>query len=810
MIRWPGRRFALLTLLILIGLVTVGTPLQAEDRLTASQSPKLDGALNQILRASTPPKQPSGQDVRWPYATDTTSGRLQVIVEATQADAVSSLRTAIENAGGRVQLAVGTKIQADFASQASISTIAQRTEVQRVRAPVRPVLRQGTIVSEGVDISQAQAWQEAGIDGAGVKVGIMDSGFAGYEGLLGGELPPEGRVNARSFRSDRDIECSDCSESGQVHGRAVAEIVHDVAPGAELFLANFNTGVEMEAAVNWMIEGGVDVINTSFGFLTTSCPYEGEGILESIFQNAREAGVTWVASAGNDGRSHWAGSFEDPDEDGFTSFADEDDSQTLRGIEEGEPILALLWWDDPCSGATHDYDVVLSKGEDEIDRSFRAGPTNGWPLELLSVEAPESGTYDIRVEGVDPGENRFSMIFLSQRPEHIVAAGSAGLTEPEMSPNVISVGATDLNNDLEPFSSQGPTPDGRIKPEIVAPDGVSNRTFRPFFGTSASSPHMAGAAALVQSAFPDHAPNRIETFLLERAEDLGEAGRDGEFGAGLLTLGQPPEDRAPAAPSDLNVSAAGPTEINLRWADNAEDEAGVIVLRQIQDETELDEVTRLAADATTFTDTDLAPATPYCYAVRAFNDSGTSPPTNTVCATTPQIENEPPIAEAGSDRTVSVGTTVQLDGTASRDPEGEQLRFNWAVLDKPQSSTAELPNATTARPAFQPDVPGTYRFQLTVTDPEGASATDTVEIRAESGPSGLVVLVFTELEFRPPTAWSRSLGEGCVTYRNVSTAMATVSVTTPDGSTVAFDVPPDRDVLVCGNAVHIDTRRSSS
>ncbi len=810
MLRSTARAVVLMASLMLAAWLSLGWAAQADQFTPSTPSTPMEGALDRILRAPKPTNQPASADVPWPYATDDESGQIRAIVEAAQSDQVGDLQSAIVDAGGEVQLTVGRKIQAAFPSQEVVTELSQRAEVARVRAPVRPTLRQGTIVSEGVEITQARAWQEAGIDGSGVKVGILDAGFKGYEGLLGSELPSEAQVTARSFRSDGDLACADCSDSGRVHGRAVAEVVHDIAPGAELYLANFNTGVEMESAVNWMIDNDVDVINTSFGFLTTSCPYEGEGILDSIFERARENGILWVASSGNEGQSHWAGSFRDPDEDGFTRFHEDDETQTLRGVEEGDGIVALMWWDDACSGAEHDYDMVLRQGDEEIERSFRGGPTDGWPLEIISVEAPESGTYQLQVEGVEPGDNELSLLFFSQEPEHKVPAGSAGLSEPEMSPHVVSVGATDLDSQLEPFSSRGPTPDGRIKPEIVAPNGVSNRTFRPFFGTSASSPHVAGAAAMVQSAFPSRDPSEVEDFLANRAEDLGEPGEDGKFGAGLLTLGQAPEERAPAAPSGLNASAAGPSEINLRWQDNAERESGFVLFRQIQDESEFAEIARLDPDASTYTDSDLSAATTYCYVVRAFNDIGTSAASETVCATTAEIENEPPTADARADRTVAVGDTVRLDGTGSSDPEGAGLSYDWALTSRPQSSTAEIQNATTAQPSLEPDLPGTYVARLTVTDPDGASATDMVRIQAQEPDRGLVALVFEELAFRPATAWNRTVEDGCVHYRNASDAVATVEVTLPDEQVVAFDVPTEGTVIVCGDVVHIDTRRSDS
>ena len=73
------------------------------------------------------------------------------------------------------------------------------------------------------------------------------------------------------------------------------------------------------------------------------------------------------------------------------------------------------------------------------------------------------------------------------------------LLEPASSPAAITVGAVCWNTGLrwlEPYSSQGPTIDGRVKPELVAPDSVSGATYGPsagcgnagFAGTSASAP----------------------------------------------------------------------------------------------------------------------------------------------------------------------------------------------------------------------------------------------------------------------------------------------------------------------------------
>ena len=95
---------------------------------------------------------------------------------------------------------------------------------------------------------------------------------------------------------------------------------------------------------------------------------------------------------------------------------------------------------------------------------------------------------------------------------------------------------------IEAFSSRGPTTDGRIKPDIAAPDGVSNATYGNFSGTSAASPHVAGAAALVLQIDPCFSPTQTGTTLQSAVIDLGAAGKDNTFGSGRLLLGALPAD----------------------------------------------------------------------------------------------------------------------------------------------------------------------------------------------------------------------------------------------------------------------------
>jgi len=94
------------------------------------------------------------------------------------------------------------------------------------------------------------------------------------------------------------------------------------------------------------------------------------------------------------------------------------------------------------------------------------------------------------------------------------------------------------------------------------------------------------------------------------------------------------------------------------------------------------------------------------------------------------FEPPAPIAAAGSDRNVAVNDPQVLDGSASTDPSGQALRYRWTLTSRPAGSLAQLRDATTALPAFVPDVAGTYWIGLTVNNGQQSSAPDQLRVRA--------------------------------------------------------------------------------
>ena len=85
--------------------------------------------------------------------------------------------------------------------------------------------------------------------------------------------------------------------------------------------------------------------------------------------------------------------------------------------------------------------------------------------------------------------------------------------------------------------------------------------------------------------------------------------------------------------------------------------------------------------------------------------------------------NSAPVAKAGANQNVVVGTTVTLDGTASTDANGDTLSYKWSLLYKPTNSLATLLSSSTSKPTFTADTAGTYVASLVVNDGQIDSAT---------------------------------------------------------------------------------------
>jgi hypothetical protein len=107
------------------------------------------------------------------------------------------------------------------------------------------------------------------------------------------------------------------------------------------------------------------------------------------------------------------------------------------------------------------------------------------------------------------------------------------------------------------------------------------------------------------------------------------------------------------------------------------------------------------------------------------NDGTVNSAPDTVIVTT---KNSAPVSRAGADQSVLVNDTVQLDGSASSDVDGDSLTFTWSFISRPGGSNATLSNTKAMKPALDVDVAGTYTVRLIVNDGTVNSAPDTVTI----------------------------------------------------------------------------------
>ena len=570
----PGRSVALVvTLVLLLGSTAAAAPPHGSEqprwlrRIAPTTSPKLApeaaGAAPSAMQGPLAGIRPLDDGVD-------SAGRRDVVVEGTNEVELADLVVAhrgevLTSAPGAVHAAVPVDQLDDLAAEPAVSL---------VRAP--RALHADT-TSEGVATTGAATWQGGGADGAGVKVAIVDLGFDGWVSKLGTELPVA--VVTQNFCGPGITGFDGRGPSGTglptSHGVATAEIVHDMAPGATLYLVCIYDGSDFAAAEAFLEAEGVSIVNASIGSAIDGRGDGGSGYASAAVKAGREAGQLWTVAAGNLGGRHFDALLSDHDGDGAMEMfsgpqdpngPDSDELYSYYIAANDTSVIQLKWDAWPVTNFNFDVYVFIDQIDDAhlLDCSYGGCIQQGnpWtaPVEQVAFKSDGLGHYVYVAIGNMNGalDVRADLYLLGQEYAFKALDPLGSLSDPATSPFVMAAGAACFSGSaIEPFSSQGPTIDGRVKPDITGPDGTSSSVYGAatdcihptgFTGTSAAAPHVAGAAALFKQANPALDSSQIQALLEARVQDAGAPGKDNVFGAGLLRLGatgppQPPTPR---------------------------------------------------------------------------------------------------------------------------------------------------------------------------------------------------------------------------------------------------------------------------
>ena len=442
-----------------------------------------------------------------------------------------------------------------------------------------------------------------GVDGTGVTVGILSDSFdrdptaptRAVADVASGDLPgpgsPCGTTTPVSLLDDTVAESDE--------GRAMAQIVRDLAPGAAIsFATAFKGEAAFAASIKSLATAGARVIADDVVYFEE--PFFQDGPVAVAVDEVAAAGVSYFSAAGNNNlisEGNDVGSWEAPfrdagdcpngvpiSEDECADF-DPDGGGTDNlfnfSVPAGGELVLDLQWAEPRGGVTTDFDAyLLDNAGNVVDSSKSRNVTSTQkPFELVGVENTGNTTAFVRLAiarfsapGPPPAEGpvlKFVQLGNAVPTNAQYATSSAGdsfgptIFGHAAAKGAIAVAAVRFNTTTAPetFSSRGPVvnyfgpvlgpapapalalPETVAKPDIAATDGGVNTFFGSFsggewrfFGTSAAAPHAAAVAALALQANPGAAPGQVRAALASTARPVGAFGPSA-VGAGLVNAG---------------------------------------------------------------------------------------------------------------------------------------------------------------------------------------------------------------------------------------------------------------------------------
>ncbi len=371
----------------------------------------------------------------------------------------------------------------------AVALLAEGVDATWLTLPVAPALQAG-VVSEGVDAIGARPFHCQGFSGKGVQVAVVDTGFD-----LWAEAQQQQELPSNTTQPPK---------VGTSHGTACAEVIHDVAPEATLIPVSVGSVASLQAWAAQTLQGSdIGVIAHAMGWFGESFG-DGKGVLCKLISELHGAGKVWVNAAGNmaDGLL-WLDAWRDDNGDGWLEFADGLDRNTFDVPAVGLVTVVLDWNSYPAT--TIDLDLHLCKvlnGQCQLVASSTNLQTGSQPpVETVSTVFATPGTYAARVQRKAKGPQVQVRLQLASGAGQLAQYHSSmTLVDPATCVDAVAVAASPWQfyaiGLADSEGSQGPTFDGRAKPDLAAPSAVQTYAANPFGGSSAASAHVAGALAV--------------------------------------------------------------------------------------------------------------------------------------------------------------------------------------------------------------------------------------------------------------------------------------------------------------------------
>jgi len=536
----------------------------------------------------------------------------RVVVDAVASGDVNELKADLESLGMQQAVAFGRMVSGQLPVSA-LPAVAGMASLQFAQ-PAAAITNAGSVTSQGDQAMRSNVARATfGVDGSGVTVGALSDSFNCLGGaaadVASGDLSPVNVVQEQAS-------CSGATDEG----RAMLQIVHDVAPGASLaFASAFNGLASFATNIQSLAAAGAKVIVDDVIYFAE--PFFQDGILAQAVNNAVSGEVAYFSSASNQARQSYESVFRAggvfaqnsiPSAPGAPSFfggtahdfdpgGGNDVFQRIT-VPNGAGFIMVLQWDSPAfsvsgaPGSLNDLDVyVLNANANQVVAGANIDNLGNDPIEILSFTNTTGVTADFNImivefAGPNPGLIKYVLFNLGGTIQEF-ATNSGTLYGHANAAGAEAVGAAAYFNTpefgvsppvLNSFSSSGTTPilfdqagnrfatpELRAKPEIVAPDGVDTTFFGNdvdgtgfpnFFGTSASAPHAAAVAALMFQLRPTLTPAKIYASLENTAIDMGAPGFDNNSGFGLI---QADKALAAALSTAIDIDGDGKSDIGI-------------------------------------------------------------------------------------------------------------------------------------------------------------------------------------------------------------------------------------------------------